>query len=77
VNFPLKDLDFKETLGLDAKYDLIANVIHSGKADEGSYRVQALHAASGEWFDIQDLIVTPILPQQVVISESYILLYKK
>lgn len=67
----------KEVLGQNAKYDLISNVMHTGKADSGNYRVQALHAPSQEWFDIQDLIVTPIIAQQVAVSESYILLYKK
>ncbi len=36
----------KEVLGQTAKYDLIANVMHTGKADSGNYRVQALHAPS-------------------------------
>ena len=52
VNFPLRNLEMKEVLGIAAKYDLIANVVHSGKADSGNYRVQALHVPSGEWFDI-------------------------
>lgn len=63
INFPLKDLDMKEILGINCQYDLIANVIHSGRANEGSYRVQAVHVPSGDWFDIHDLVVTPILPQ--------------
>jgi len=46
VNFPLKNFDLKEVIGIGAKYDLIANVIHSGKADSGSYRVQAIHVPS-------------------------------
>jgi len=77
VNFPLKGLDMEEILGVRCKYDLIGNVVHSGKADSGSYRVQVIHHTTNEWFDIQDLIVTPIIAQQVVVSESYILLYKK
>jgi len=46
VNFPLKNFDLKEVIGVEAKYDLIANVMHSGKADSGNYRVQAIHLPS-------------------------------
>ena len=39
VNFPIKNLDMNEIFGLNVQYDLIGNVIHSGKADSGIYRV--------------------------------------
>ena len=84
VNFPLRDLDLKELVaspaGVDKPqmiYDLVGSVIHTGKADSGTYKVQAIHEPSQEWHDIQDLLVDQIMPQQVTVSESYILLFKK
>jgi len=74
VNFPLTNLDLTE-LGINAKYDLLANVVHTGKADSGSYCTQVLHG--GEWFEVQDLLVSPIISQQVTVSETYIMLYAK
>jgi U4/U6.U5 tri-snRNP-associated protein 2 len=63
VNFPIKNLDLtelvwqkesaeKEQTKKQYKYDLIANVIHEGKAESGTYRVQVLHKPTDEWFDI-------------------------
>ena len=59
------------------KYDLLANIIHDGKVDSGTYRVQVRHKATDEWFDIQDLHVNKIMPQQVTVSESYILIFER
>ena len=44
VNFPIKNLDLTEFLHSEeetkaCKYDLIANVIHEGKPETGTYRV--------------------------------------
>jgi U4/U6.U5 tri-snRNP-associated protein 2 len=48
VNFPVKNLELKDYIPLpmakeneklQSKYDLIANIIHDGKPDEGFYRV--------------------------------------
>ena len=64
VNFPIRDLDLKEFVvseeGREKEsmmYDLVGSIIHNGKADSGTYRVQASHAPSQEWHDIQDLLV--------------------
>ena len=64
VNFPLRDLDLKEFVSTEGgaekpsmMYDLVGSVIHSGKADSGTYKVQAIHEPSQEWHDIQDLLV--------------------
>eukprot|EP00347_Sterkiella_histriomuscorum_P008920 403343237 len=59
------------------KYDLIANIIHEGKHDNGQYRVQIHHKPTDEWYDIQDLHVNQIMPQQVVVSECYILVFER
>ena len=84
VSFPLRDLDLGEFVageeGVEKPammYDLVGSVIHTGKADSGTYKVQAIHEPSQEWHDIQDLLVDEIMPQQVTVSESYILLFKK
>ena len=84
VNFPIRDLDLKEFIptkeGFEKPnmiYDLVGNIIHNGKADSGTYKVQAIHGPSQEWHDIQDLLVHDIMPQQVTVSESYILLFKR
>ena len=46
VNFPLRDLDLKEfvtakegTESTPKMYDLVGSVIHTGKADSGTYKV--------------------------------------
>ena len=53
VNFPIRDLDLKEFVaaedGADKSsmvYDLVGSVIHNGKADSGTYRVQTMHNPS-------------------------------
>jgi U4/U6.U5 tri-snRNP-associated protein 2 len=59
------------------KYDLLANIIHEGKPEGGTYRVQVRHKPTEEWFDIQDLHVNSIMPQQVTVTESYILVFER
>lgn len=75
VNFPLRNLDLSELLGAPASYDLLANVVHEGKPDSGTYRAQVRHGE--EWYDIQDLHVNKLLPQQVTVSECYLLLFER
>jgi U4/U6.U5 tri-snRNP-associated protein 2 len=76
VNFATERLVFGDMRG-DHAYDLIANVIHDGKPNSGSFRVQVLNKASGEWYEIQDLSVDKIMPQSVTVSESYIHFYER
>merc|ERR1712151_1219583 len=56
----------------ETKYDLVANVCHDGKPEKGTYKVQAFHHPTSQWFEIHDLRVTPVLPQMVALTESYI-----
>ncbi|KAI8354167.1 hypothetical protein BD560DRAFT_438335 [Blakeslea trispora] len=78
VNFPIKNIDMShftsdpnvETLG--AYYDLVANICHEGKPESGSYKVHVRHRGTGQWYQIQDLIVEEIMPQMIFLSESYI-----
>jgi U4/U6.U5 tri-snRNP-associated protein 2 len=73
---------------LSNKYDLVANITHTipaevgreGKWDpleEGSYRCHVQHKASNQWYEIQDLHVTEIMPQLIGLSESYVLIFER
>lgn len=78
INFPLKGLKlpFKSEKS-EITYDLVSNIIHEGKKQDGFYKVQTKqHRNNEEWIDIQDLNITNILPQDVVVSESYIHFYE-
>jgi U4/U6.U5 tri-snRNP-associated protein 2 len=84
VNFPLKGLDLKEYLHPDTqrmnpetRYDLVANAVHEGKADGGTHKVYVHHAPLKLWHEIQDLRVSPVLPQIVALAESYILVFQR
>ena len=79
VNFPIKNVDLSDCLegyeeGMDATYNLVANVVHDGdpNAGKGSYRVHILHQGTKQWFEMQDLHVASILPQMITLSEAYI-----
>ena len=54
-----------------SSYDLVANVCHDGAADAGTFRAQIFHRADGNWYDMRDLVVDEVLPQQVALAESY------
>jgi len=84
VTFPLKGLDLRDYIHPDCqpanpetKYDLVANICHVGKPEGGSYKCQVFHNPTQQWFELQDLRVTPVLPQMVALTESYIQLYQR
>lgn len=84
VTFPVKNLDLREYVHPDAlednpvtRYNLVANVCHHGKPHDGFYKAQVLHAPTNEWHEMEDLRVTPVLPQFVALSESYIQFYQR
>lgn len=84
VNFPVKNIDMAEFTAADANikdtcYDLIANIIHEGdpNAGKGTYRVHVLNQGSNQWFEMQDLHVTDILPQMITLSEAYIQIWAR
>ena len=62
--------------GSASKYDLIANVVHEGRPDTGTYRAQVHRKGEDTWYDVQDLRVTDVLPQMVALSETYLQLYE-
>jgi len=79
VNFPMKSFDMAEHFGLQesTKYDLIANICHEGEPEKGSYRAHVYNRGNDTWYEMQDLTVKPILPQLIVLSESYIQIYER
>lgn len=79
-----RNVDFGEILTPEnrktnkhTKYSLIANIVHDGEPKNGTYRVHILHKSSGQWYEMQDLHVTNILPQMITLSESYIQIYEQ
>ena len=73
---------------LSCRYDLVANIIHESPADvgregkydplqEGSYKCHVQNRGTKQWYEIQDLHVQEIMPQQIGISESYLLMFER
>lgn len=86
VNFPVKNLELKDYIPLPAteeseksqtKYDLIANIVHDGEPDKGSYRVFVQRKSEEQWYEMQDLHVADTLPQMVALSEAYVQIYEQ
>ncbi|KAL7021399.1 hypothetical protein ACKWTF_011857 [Chironomus riparius] len=84
VNFPVKNVDFGDILTPEHKkkhpetrYNLIANIVHDGEPGKGTYRAHILHKATNQWFEMQDLHVTLILPQMITLTEAYIQIYEQ
>lgn len=59
------------------KYDLVANIVHDGEPNKGTFRVHIFHKANSQWYEMQDLHVTEILPQMITLTESYIQIYER
>ncbi|KAG0711723.1 U4/U6.U5 tri-snRNP-associated protein 2 [Chionoecetes opilio] len=79
VNFPVKNIDLSEYLTEEVRhrhpepiYDLVANIVHDGKPESGTYRCHILHKGTGKWYELQDLHVKEIEPQMLTLTESYI-----
>ncbi|KAI6227254.1 hypothetical protein M3Y99_01273200 [Aphelenchoides fujianensis] len=83
VNFPITNVDLFECLAEDARpkhkfttYDLITNIVHDGKPEGGTYRVQLLHPGTNKWYEMEDLSVKEILPQMITLAECYIQIWR-
>lgn len=61
----------------NTKYNLIANVVHDGEPGKGTYRVHVLQRSTGQWYEMQDLHVTSILPPMITLTEAYIQIYER
>eukprot|EP01012_Entosiphon_sulcatum_P042139 TRINITY_DN5607_c0_g2_i1.p1 TRINITY_DN5607_c0_g2~~TRINITY_DN5607_c0_g2_i1.p1 ORF type:complete len:534 (+),score=137.86 TRINITY_DN5607_c0_g2_i1:23-1603(+) len=84
VNFPVKSLDMRDfctpeeaARHKNCKYDLIANVCHSGDVADGEFYVHVFNRATGEWHQIQDLTVTGAVPQEISCSAPYIQVWER
>jgi len=84
VNFPVKSLDMKEYCAPEAlkdgkgtKYDLVANITHEGKPDEGTYKVHIKHEGTGQWYEMYDLNIQEAIPQYIAISEAYLAIFRR
>ena len=79
VNFPVKGLDLGACIplpqGQSAVYDLVANIVHEGDLQGGSYKVHVHRKSEGAWYEVQDLRLLDVLPQVVVLSEAYLQVY--
>ena len=60
----------------ETRYNLVANIVHDGEAAKGTYRVHVFHKATNQWYEMQDLHVTDILPQMITLTEAYIQIYE-
>ncbi|KAJ6363775.1 hypothetical protein OIU78_003856 [Salix suchowensis] len=86
LNFPVKNLELKDFIPLPmpkenerlrSKYDLIADIVHDGKPNEGLYRVFVQRKSEELWYEMQDLHVSETLPQMVALSEAYVQIYEQ
>ncbi|XP_047515066.1 U4/U6.U5 tri-snRNP-associated protein 2 [Pieris napi] len=84
VNFPVKNVDFGDILTPEVKakykgkttYELVGNILHDGTPEKGTYRAHVLHKPTQQWYEMQDLHVTSILPQMITLTEAYIQIYE-
>ena len=74
VNFPARGLEMQSAKG-SVSYDLIANIMHDGDAKEiqGAFKVHIHRKSEDSWYEVQDLMLTDVLPQVVVLSETTLL----
>lgn len=58
-------------------YNLIASLTHTGNVTSGSYKVFIKRAAERQWYEIQDLSIKEVLPQTVILSETYLQVFER
>jgi U4/U6.U5 tri-snRNP-associated protein 2 len=51
--------------------------VHDGEPKGGFYRTQIFHKSTNEWYEMQDLHVTNLLPQMISLTEAYIQIYEQ
>jgi hypothetical protein len=73
---------------LEDKYFLCANITHQSPAEVGregvidplqvgSYKCHVQHRGTRQWYEIQDLHVQEIMPQQIGLTESNLLIFER
>ena len=82
VDCPLNDLDLanytrdnSETS--NSKYDLYAVINHYGDTGGGHYTAFVKEKDSGKWFEFDDSDVSQIKSQADLLSNAYVLFYRK
>ncbi|CAN7021573.1 unnamed protein product [Brassica rapa subsp. trilocularis] len=86
VNFPVKDMELRDYIPslptaaegekTCTKYNLIANIVHDGKPEDGCFRVFVQRKSQELWYEMQDLHAAETLPQMVQLSEAYMQIYE-
>lgn len=51
--------------------------MHDGEPKSGTYRCHVLQKSTNQWYEMQDLHVTSILPQMITLTEAYIQIYEQ
>ncbi|KDD75219.1 ubiquitin carboxyl-terminal hydrolase [Helicosporidium sp. ATCC 50920] len=81
VSFPIKHLDLSLVCPVPPSqpctYSLVANLIHEGRAEEGSCLAHIHRKVENAWFEVQDLRTTEVLPQIVELSQTYMQVYER
>lgn len=54
----------------------MCNIVHDGKAGEGTYRAHVHRKSEDAWYEVDDLRVTDLLSQMVALSETYMQIYE-
>ncbi|KAJ9081749.1 Ubiquitin carboxyl-terminal hydrolase 10 [Entomophthora muscae] len=90
VNFPIQNLSLVDIISeagnktniedlVKYNYNLLSNISCQGGKEpgEGQYFIHNYHPGLDQWFQIQDLTVTPALHQMLFLSESYLQIWER
>jgi U4/U6.U5 tri-snRNP-associated protein 2 len=80
VKVPIVGLDMSAyclNIGDEVRYDLVAQVTHEGNAEGGTYRSYVFNEPKSQWYELQDLRVAEVLPEQVALAEAYIQIFRR
>jgi len=81
VNFSTKPFEIIDAIPIpnhkcNGRYSLIASIAHSGDVCNGTYKMYIFRLFEEQWYEVQDLAVTEVLPQMVALSEAYLQVYE-
>lgn len=65
--------EYTEETDVETLYDLVANVYHSND----SYKTHVFCEPKDQWYLIEDLVVEQVMPQSILLSESYIQIWRR
>ncbi len=61
----------------DEEREGVQSDLKSNPLDLGTYRIHLRNNGSNAWYEIQELVVTKVFPEDVCVSESSILVYER